>query len=42
MYEFIAGLGGKDITPDTIREVIEKTLQQPKSADRPVWMGVQP
>jgi pyruvate/2-oxoacid:ferredoxin oxidoreductase alpha subunit len=41
VYEFIAGLGGKDITPETIREVIEKTLRQQKSGGRPVWMGVQ-
>jgi len=41
IYEFIAGLGGKDITPETIREVIEKTLRQPKPGNRPIWMGVQ-
>ncbi len=40
VYEFIAGLGGKDITPETIREVIAHTLKQPKPASHPVWMGV--
>ena len=41
IYEFIAGLGGKDITPETIREVIAHTLKQPNPASHPVWMGVQ-
>jgi pyruvate/2-oxoacid:ferredoxin oxidoreductase alpha subunit len=41
IYEFIAGLGGKDITPQTIHEVIDKTLRQPSPASHPVWMGVE-
>jgi len=41
IYEFIAGLGGKDITPETIREVIDKTLKQPNPGSHPVWMGVE-
>ena len=34
LYEFIAGLGGKDITPETIREVIEKTRRRPNPENR--------
>ena len=41
IYEFIAGLGGKDITPETIREAIAKTLKQPNPGSQPVWMGVE-
>ena len=41
IYEFIAGLGGKDITPETIREAIDKTLKQPNPGSHPVWMGVE-
>jgi pyruvate/2-oxoacid:ferredoxin oxidoreductase alpha subunit len=41
IYEFIAGLGGKDITPETIHEVIEKTMRQSNPGNHPVWMGVQ-
>jgi pyruvate/2-oxoacid:ferredoxin oxidoreductase alpha subunit len=41
IYEFIAGLGGKDITPETIREVIDKAIKQPNPGSQPVWMGVQ-
>lgn len=40
IYEFIAGLGGKDITPETIREAIDRTLKQPSPGNHPVWMGV--
>jgi pyruvate/2-oxoacid:ferredoxin oxidoreductase alpha subunit len=41
IYEFIAGLGGKDITPETIRDTIAQTLKQPNPGSQPVWMGVQ-
>jgi pyruvate/2-oxoacid:ferredoxin oxidoreductase alpha subunit len=41
VFEFIAGLGGKDITPETIHEVIEYTLNNANSKGVPIWMGVQ-
>ena len=41
VFEFIAGLGGRDITPETIRGVLEKTLKNANPGDKPVWMGVQ-
>ena len=41
VFEFIAGLGGRDITPETIQEILEHTLRNPKSNGRPIWVGVQ-
>jgi pyruvate/2-oxoacid:ferredoxin oxidoreductase alpha subunit len=41
VFEFIAGLGGKDITPETIHEAIEYTLNNANSKGVPIWMGVQ-
>jgi pyruvate/2-oxoacid:ferredoxin oxidoreductase alpha subunit len=41
VFEFIAGLGGKDITPVTIQEIITTTLTKSKPAGEPVWVGVQ-
>ncbi|MBI4495574.1 MAG: pyruvate ferredoxin oxidoreductase [Deltaproteobacteria bacterium] len=41
VFEFVAGLGGKDITPETIREVIEHARRRERS-DGPIWMGVAP
>jgi pyruvate/2-oxoacid:ferredoxin oxidoreductase alpha subunit len=40
VYEFIAGLGGKDITPETIHEAMEYTLNNANSKGVPIWMGV--
>jgi pyruvate/2-oxoacid:ferredoxin oxidoreductase alpha subunit len=40
LYGYIAGIGGRDITPDTIKEIVRKTDE----ADRPkadyIWIGV--
>lgn len=41
VFEFIAGLGGRDITPETIQEIIEYTLRNSGANGAPVWMGVQ-
>ncbi|HUX08576.1 MAG TPA: pyruvate ferredoxin oxidoreductase [Acidobacteriota bacterium] len=42
LYGYIAGIGGRDITPETIKEIIRKT----EEADRPkadyTWIGVMP
>lgn len=40
IYSYIAGLGGRDVTPDTIREVISRSNKPGKPAERPVWLGV--
>jgi pyruvate/2-oxoacid:ferredoxin oxidoreductase alpha subunit len=39
VFEFIAGLGGRDITPEDIGGMIDYTLQH-SSPDGPLWMGV--
>ena len=40
LFGYILGLGGRDVTPDTIDEIIERT----RSADAPeredIWVGV--
>jgi pyruvate/2-oxoacid:ferredoxin oxidoreductase alpha subunit len=41
VFEFIAGLGGKDITPQTIHEIIELTLRNANPSGIPIWMGVE-
>ncbi len=41
VYEFIAGLGGKDITPEDIGEIFEHTMSQSSPSGAPVWMGVE-
>ncbi len=40
IYGFIAGLGGRDVTPITVNEVLEKTLQ-PEKIDRHLnWIAL--
>jgi pyruvate/2-oxoacid:ferredoxin oxidoreductase alpha subunit len=39
VFEFIAGLGGRDITPEDIGGMIDYTLQH-SSPNGPLWMGV--
>jgi len=41
VFEFIAGLGGRDITPETIQEILAYTIQNPNPDGKPIWMGVQ-
>ncbi len=38
VFEFIAGLGGKDITPETLQVVMEKTLTKARPDGGPIWM----
>ncbi|MBI5968371.1 MAG: pyruvate ferredoxin oxidoreductase [Deltaproteobacteria bacterium] len=41
VFEFIAGLGGQDITPETIQGIIEVTLNNSTLTGVPIWIGVQ-
>ena len=41
IYNFIAGLGGRDISIKTFEEVLEKTLSSETPDDRDMWLGVQ-
>jgi len=40
VFEFIAGLGGKDITPEDIGEIFDYTMSHPSPNGAPVWVGV--
>jgi len=40
VFEFIAGLGGKDITPEDIGEIFDYAMSHPGPNGGPVWMGV--
>jgi len=41
VYGYIAGLGGKDITPDTIGEIYHKTKDTAVPAGESVWVGLE-
>ncbi len=40
VFEFIAGLGGKDITPEVIQEILEYTSRHANPDGSPIWVGV--
>ena len=40
VFGYIAGLGGRDITPTTIREVLFHTLKEDKPKENIIWIGV--
>jgi pyruvate/2-oxoacid:ferredoxin oxidoreductase alpha subunit len=42
LFNYILGLGGRDVTPATIREVAEYTLEHDTPSDDLIWIGVKP
>jgi pyruvate/2-oxoacid:ferredoxin oxidoreductase alpha subunit len=40
LFGFITGLGGRDITPDTYKEIARHALSQAKPDDKILWTGV--
>jgi len=40
VFEFIGGLGGKDITPETIQKIMEMTLGKANPNGAPFWLEV--
>lgn len=42
VFNYIAGLGGRDITTDTIAEIIEKTSSNDRPETRCEWIGLNP
>jgi len=40
VFSFIAGLGGRDITPETFREIIDQTRAQAQPKEDIIWIGV--
>jgi pyruvate/2-oxoacid:ferredoxin oxidoreductase alpha subunit len=39
-FGFIAGLGGRDITPSTFREIVQYALERKRPDEEIVWIGV--
>jgi len=42
LFSFIAGLGGQDVTPDLLGEIIDAALTMDKPPMEEIWMGEQP
>lgn len=40
VFGFIAGLGGRDITPSSFKEIVQYTLKKDKPEENIVWIGV--
>lgn len=40
VFGFILGLGGRDVTPETIREVADYTLEHDAPPEEIIWIGV--
>ncbi len=40
LFGFIAGLGGRDITPETFREIVQYTKEKDRPEEEIVWIGV--
>ena len=40
LFSFIAGLGGRDITPEVIREIVERALAHDRPEEELIWIGV--
>jgi len=40
IFEYIAGLGGRDITPEDIAEIFRHTINRSGPDRTPVWMGI--
>jgi pyruvate/2-oxoacid:ferredoxin oxidoreductase alpha subunit len=40
VYGYIAGLGGRDITPQTFKDISRQTLESPKPQEEIIWIGV--
>lgn len=40
VFGYIAGLGGRDITPQTIEEIYRRTCTQPQPAGDDTWIGL--
>jgi pyruvate ferredoxin oxidoreductase alpha subunit len=42
VYGYITGLGGRDITPDLIREIVQEAEASEKPESPAVWKGLKP
>ena len=42
VHGFIAGLGGQDMTPEVLGDIVERTLSAERPSLEPTWIGVLP
>ena len=42
VHGFIAGLGGQDLTPELLGEILDRTRNASEPPTEPTWMGVLP
>ena len=42
LYSYIAGIGGRDVTPETIREIVSKTDEAGRPKADQIWIGLKP
>ncbi len=40
VFGYVAGLGGRDITPDTLVEIYNRTKSQPAPTAETIWIGL--
>ena len=40
VFGFIAGLGGRDITPETLTEIYNETKKSSTPAEESIWIGL--
>lgn len=40
IFGYVAGLGGRDITPQTVRQIIESTMKADEPEEDIIWVGV--
>jgi pyruvate/2-oxoacid:ferredoxin oxidoreductase alpha subunit len=42
VFGYVAGLGGRDITPDTLAEIYHRTQERPAPESDSIWVGLNP
>ncbi len=42
IHSFVVGLGGQDITPDTLVDIIQQTMATDQPPREPTWIGILP
>jgi pyruvate/2-oxoacid:ferredoxin oxidoreductase alpha subunit len=42
LYGYVVGLGGRDVTPEVIRDIVGKTRGAPAPQREDLWVGVKP
>jgi len=40
LYQFISSIGGMDVTPDMVRQLIDRSLGSDDGIKEPIWIGV--